>query len=361
MAAISGMQSLAQASVIPGSQGKPTGPAITNPQQLAQASVIPGSQGPISQAVGSPIPNTAPNYGPAFQQALGAARGNIQQQLGAALGDIAKQQQAAGQALGQLPGGINQAYGQANTTLNSSLASMAAAQKQSGMTPLMPLTAMMQPEQAAIQGSHSAALANVPLLNVGIQAQANNERAQANLAAQDQQQQLNMQQAQLAAQQQQSQQSQAAQLAQQREQEMFTAGQNDKDRALSAQTTAQKNGLTDPKTGLPLGFSAADYSAAISSPHYARALDALKRSSKDTNKQAHIWSQLQAENNPALLAAIRQSLPGVDQLPAYEAPGSSTKKRAALQDYVTRGTRKYGAQPGDSFLGSIWHGITSPF
>lgn len=171
--------------------GQPGGELAPKPNGLADF-----ANSALGQWLGQNGSPNANQYLSAFQGALGAARGNIQQQLAAALGDIQSSQQAAGQALGTLPGQIDQAYGQANGTIDSSLGSLEAAQKKSGVGSLMPVSAYMQPERAALTGSQAAAQANVPLLGMGIQQEAGRERAQANMAALGDQSQLDQIQAQ---------------------------------------------------------------------------------------------------------------------------------------------------------------------
>lgn len=286
-----------------------------------QAPAIPGAQvappkAPPSSLAAFTAPPAAPDYMALYQQGLNAAKGNIAQRLQGDLGYIQQQQASAGQAIGQLPGGINSAFGQAASSNQNAENAITAAQKASGVGSLTPLGTYMAPVNAALHGTQTALLQNVPLLQIGAQQQAEQERAMALQGASQDQSALQQQQMEFY-------QQQAQQQAQAKaQQDAANAGamqnyayskllQDDKDRQYgpTAASTIGTQPVTDAK-GIPLGYTPNDIAAVKKSPQYGR-MAAELTGAPDPNTQAHIWHELSLihAKQPALLAALASIFP----------------------------------------------------
>jgi hypothetical protein len=247
------------------------------------------------------------DYASMFQNALSQARSGIQQQYGAALGDIANSQAAAGQALGTLPGEVNRNYGQAFSTMGNAQNALTAAQQKSGVGSNASLSAYMAPVSAAVHGSQAAALANVPLLKVGIGQAADQRRAAAQMAEQGDMNTLNGQEMQFAMSQAAAQ--QQAQAAQQSAMQQYLYQkqlQDDPNRNFGPSSTAGSPDaqVVDPKTGLPMGFTTKQLTEAQKTGQYQRAAKELQ--SADPKDVPMIWHQLTQlyGDRPEIVAAL---------------------------------------------------------
>lgn len=117
------------------------------------------------------------NYGQQFQDSLNASRADLSNQYAGAMADVAKREGLANQALGQLPGRVNSLYDQGNASLAGYAGQLDAAQKASGLASFMPSSAQMAPFGAAMSMDRTSRLADVPLLQIGSQAQFNAQRS----------------------------------------------------------------------------------------------------------------------------------------------------------------------------------------
>ena len=122
---------------------------------------------------------TAPaplDYDTAFRNSLDSSRAGVTKQFEMALGDIAQREALAGQALGTLPGQVSDIYGRGDASMGQAAGSLDAAQQASGLTSFMGAGAQMAPLQAAMSGDQAARQADVPLLQMAMQADASRQR-----------------------------------------------------------------------------------------------------------------------------------------------------------------------------------------
>lgn len=118
----------------------------------------------------------------AFAQSLAASRGDVERLFGTVLGEIGKQNEIAGQQIGQIPGQVNSIYDQAGDVFNQGLAALGGAQQAAGLQSFMPAEAAAFPIQQALGQSRATRLAQVPMLQAGLQELASRQRAQAELS-----------------------------------------------------------------------------------------------------------------------------------------------------------------------------------
>lgn len=291
-----------------------------NAGRSARQSPIPGMQRP-APAAPSPLAAVAagpaaPDYMALYQQGLNAAKSNIANRLHGDLGYIQQQQQLAGQAVNQLPTGINNAYGQAASSNQNAENAITAAQKASGVGSLTPLGSYMAPVNAALHGTQTALLQNVPLLQIGAQQQADQERAMAmqgasqdQSALQVQDMQFQQQQAQQAAQAKQAQDAANANSMQNYAYQKLLQDDKSKQYGPTTASTIGAQPVTDAK-GNPLGYTPNDVAQAKKNPIYGRAAKEISDAA-DPTTQAHIWKQLSTKyaNQPALIAALTTLFP----------------------------------------------------
>lgn len=272
-----------------------------------------GQQSPLAAFAAPPAPT---DYMSLYQKGLNDAKASIAQRLQGDLGYIQQQQALAGQAIGQLPGGINAAYDQAASTNLNAENMITSAQKKSGVGSLTPLGSYMAPVNAALAGTRTADLQNVPLLSIGAQQEANQERALALQGASQDQSALQAQQMDFYAQQAQA---QAAARAQQ-DAANATALQNyayskqlqdDPNRNFgpSASMTAGTAPVLD-KNGMPQGYTPNDLAKATKSASFSAAKAQLTAATTP-QQQAMIWREMTAvyAKQPAMLAALASVFP----------------------------------------------------
>ncbi len=133
------------------------------------------SSGSLSEAVGQQA--VAPmDYDAAFRNALESSRSGVTKQFELALGDIAQREAAAGQGLSMLPGQVTDIYSRGDANVGQGVASLDAAQQASGLSSFMGAGDQLAPLQAAMQGDLAARQADVPLLQMAMQADANRQR-----------------------------------------------------------------------------------------------------------------------------------------------------------------------------------------
>lgn len=271
-----------------------------------------GQQSPLAAYSAPPQPT---DYMSLYQQGLNDAKSGISQRLQGDLGYIQQQQQLAGQAVDTLPGGINAAYGQANMTSQGAENAITAAQAKSGVGSLTPLSTYMAPVNAALQGTQTALLQNVPLLRIGAQQQADNESAMARQgASQDQtalqQQQMEFYQQQAAAQEAAQAQAQAAKQSALTSYQYSKQLQDDPNRNFGPSTAAGNTPVTD-KNGVPQGYTSNEVSTAMKSKTFSSAKSELT-SAASPAQQAQIWHEMNViyAKQPAMLAALASIFPG---------------------------------------------------
>lgn len=146
---------------------------LAPPQQLPPGIAAPPVD-PSAQMQQPPDPND--QWLSAYQDALGASRGNIEAQYGAALNEIAQREGLTSQAIGQLPGQLNDIYAPAQAQVGQLSQTLADAQNKSGLTALVPAGAEAAPIQAAMTGSLASRQADVPLLNLAAQGEFSKQR-----------------------------------------------------------------------------------------------------------------------------------------------------------------------------------------
>lgn len=129
-------------------------------------------------------------YGQAFTDSLNKARANVQAQLGAALGEIGRSEAAQQQMVGQLPGQYNQLFDMATGRVNALGTAADQAEANAGIKSRRSGGNALAPFSAGIAAGRAFAQAGVPLLNMGVADTAARRRAQAQMAASDQQAQL---------------------------------------------------------------------------------------------------------------------------------------------------------------------------
>lgn len=288
---------------------------LRQPQPAPAPAPAPAAAPPSALSAAT-APQAAPDYMALYQQGLQQAKSGISQRLQGDLGYIQQQQGLAGQAIGQLPGGINAAYGQAQTSDQNAENAITAAQKSSGVGSLMPLGSYMAPVNAAIAGTQTADLQNVPLLQVAASQQADQERAAAMQGASQDQSALQAQQQDFYNQMAQQQAAAKASTDQSNGQALqnFVYSKKlqddpNKNYGPNPSTTVGSTPITD-KNGQPLGYTANDITAAKKSPTFDRASQELTNAQSPA-QQAQVWHELSFmyRNQPALLASLASTFP----------------------------------------------------
>lgn len=140
-----------------------------------------------------PDPNAYAYQTPDYSQAdafYGQQQASLDADYQAALAAIERQQGIATQNLAAYPGQLNTIYDQGEHAMDAYAQNQYAAQQQSGLTPLGPAGAGLEPFQTAFEYGRSADLANLPYLEQGTQELFERSRGQARQTKSDMQRDL---------------------------------------------------------------------------------------------------------------------------------------------------------------------------
>jgi hypothetical protein len=349
--------------------GQPGGPLAGKPQQNGLAAFANSDLGQmLSKASALYGPSQMSGYPDAFQGALQAARGNIAQQLQGALGDIQGSQDHAMAALGQYAPQVNTAWQEGTGMADNAQKTSAAALAKYGIGSQV-AKADMAPERLAMNATHQNDLSDQSLLQTGIDQQAMAARAQAQLAAQDRQGQLDQLQAQLSSQQamaaQQQQYAQANALQQFGLNALNNAQQYQAQKGLAA-GQAQQN--QNPATGryANTGLTEGQILTAQHLPQYARynqMITGLKAGSQEANVAAGQIMQATA-GNPVLQQLLMTDNPDffAGAIPVnQQASSSGANPLAKVGQAVGSGGLNNVANPSDPKSWLNWLKPKMPF
>lgn len=293
--------------------GQPGGDLAPKAPVNGLAAFANSDMGKVWSQAGAFAPAQMPGYSDAFQGALGAARGNITQMLHGALGDIQTSQGLAQQALGHYAPMVNDAYQAGLGQVNNAATAGADAMSKYGVGSEVS-NANLAPERIAVGLTHQNDRNDQALLGTGLQEEAASQRAQANLAAQDRMQQVDMLQANLQAQSAQAAQQQGYTQANNLQQfglNMLNNAQQTKDRNAAAKTAATSN--PNPATGPYAGTSLTQgqVESVQKSPQYASYKTMIGNLSPGSQEASVAAGQIMQATNgsPALQEMLLKDYP----------------------------------------------------